>query len=1271
MFRPVIQHPSWYTCTYVCHHCRRSVAAAKKHSQRHRSTSTSTSAERPSADGGKENLYDDWMDNFNDIGAIRQVQRTDANDSAVSSIGPGLAARPRVKAEAYGSGRTPQAPEREEKQSASSPQGYRNHHNNTSGLRSNTAHSKPVNSLLVDKAKSNPLSPRMRAQLHGLVASIRSEKVGRESCSRYNVAGAALQDIHAEDDSASMTRLPNPFERPSSRDASRLVSATRASSQETQGMHRIDTAASSRDEPDTTFLDSLEPVRKRLSPSRSSSFGVCRSLHPLLSKAQQTNERAAWGASVGLSPSNGGADTASYDTLRNADRLSAPDPINPRQSDMKTWGDKSSVDVFSQRFRIPNVPGFSQHPIEQTLQESAQPKLPEHNDGHPTATEQSSTIDASGRPKWEDEPPSKILQAALSSSHITCESGETDVLVQDASKDRDDMSYLEKSGDFPPQSSHHAQEASPSIVLPAGNENGMHYQQAAEESVPASSDCDLDQTGPHTSLPNLDQGRPAGRHASQISEAENDSDYVATSTEAKIWTSTEISNVATSQVQGRKRRQRARTIKLREPRMMHADTLLDRQQNHYSVNAAADRYRSASALGSPEVLASNSDLAANPGYPQKMVSPNQSVISGVDEIQPEVGPVADTDIEHVDARDLQIKPIEVAQPAIPRLAYGLDRVLFNPGVYQLQDPHSRVYNFDAYLQKIMPVADFDFNALKEYKTSSQDSMLSDLAREHGKTYVGSTSSMTSTLSHFHFLLSNFRDLNLNMMSKAFPDNSPSLTRLNRAPTAMFLRWQNGTYAIDADKEFDSGNVLMMLGKSMELLLTRSQSEYERYRKSDPREVSKEDREGPEAYQYTTMGDFLMRSQLDAHDPRLPGTGTFDLKTRAVVSVRMDAEDYVPMTGYEIYTAQGRWNSYEREYYDMIRSTMLKYSLQARMGRMDGIFVAYHNVTRIFGFQYISINEMDRALHGQVDRCLGDQEFKISIDLYNKVLNMASEKFPKTSLRFFFETRPGRADRPASMTIFAEPMEEPEIDRIQASSKERIAEFERTMMGKEATEKAAADTCASKAAHIEPASPTYTNTETAADSSFISHIETSHAATHRPLFCATIVLYNYTKLKTEPETAWQYCEGNRPTDLTTDQEWRVEYILKEPPEEMSESTRWAMYEDMKHRRKEAYWKGKEDGEEETVDSVSAKKEGGDYFKDLLRSMSEKDADVRKKLDQIEEADEKVVFGMSDSGPTISRKLAMRGGVPAAKTASVPDIVGNVESVDEYVQLLYGR
>lgn len=296
----------------------------------------------------------------------------------------------------------------------------------------------------------------------------------------------------------------------------------------------------------------------------------------------------------------------------------------------------------------------------------------------------------------------------------------------------------------------------------------------------------------------------------------------------------------------------------------------------------------------------------------------------------------------------------------------------------------------------MPIQDFNFDALKQYVTSSKDTHLKSLAQEHGKRYIGSTSSTTSVLAHFHYLLSQWRPINSTMLSKSFPNESQNFTELLRSPAAIFLKWQDGSYAIDADKQFDQANVLSLLGKSMEKFLTLRTEDFERYRRTkEEGALPPSDSDAPEAYNYSALGDFLLRSQLDAHDSRLPGTGMFDLKTRAVVSIRMDVRNYEMGLGYQIKDNQGDFESYEREYHDMIRAAFLKYSMQVRMGRMDGIFVAFHNVERIFGFQYMSIEEMDFAIHGQRDLSLGDQEFVMSLDLLNKILNRATEKFPKT------------------------------------------------------------------------------------------------------------------------------------------------------------------------------------------------------------------------------------------------------------------------------------
>lgn len=606
----------------------------------------------------------------------------------------------------------------------------------------------------------------------------------------------------------------------------------------------------------------------------------------------------------------------------------------------------------------------------------------------------------------------------------------------------------------------------------------------------------------------------------------------------------------------------------------------------------------------------------------------------------------------INAKGLQIKALNIEQPPVPGLAYGLDRTLFNPGVTALQDPHSRVYNFDPYLQHIMPVQDFDFNALQQYKTSSEDSALSELAKAHEKKYVGSTSSMTSTLSHFHYLLSGWRELNLDMLSRNFPEEACTFTQINRAPTSIFLRWKNGTYAIDADKEHDSGNILMMLGKSMEKLLTMSKSEYERYRKSDPREVTEEERNAPEAYEYTTMGDFLMRSQLDAYDPRLPGTGMFDIKTRAIASIRMSTSDYKPMLGYEILTHQGKWESFEREYYDMMRSTMLKYMLQARMGRMDGIFLAYHNVQRIFGFQYMPMAEIDRALHGQIDRCLGDQEFKLSLKLLNEVLEEATAKFPGKSLRLHFETKPVPV---TAMYVFAEPMEDEEIDRIQAKGKDKIVEFERKMMG------------------IEPRpdnkSAAAKKDQTPDDAAPIP----LENGTHAPLYAATILVGSIVNGE----------RVERPERLHPKDKWSVEYLLKEMDDPASA---WATYAQCKAKRSKVFSKAimtDDEGGAETLEDAEPNLEMHDEdgslrtfestFLELLRQKAEKGREFRRKMDKLEKEKGKVVYGQSAPGHDKGAEVDTTEQQQQAPAAPTDAATGEraVNSVDEYMAWMYAN
>ncbi|KAK9330395.1 mitochondrial protein Pet127-domain-containing protein [Lipomyces starkeyi] len=333
----------------------------------------------------------------------------------------------------------------------------------------------------------------------------------------------------------------------------------------------------------------------------------------------------------------------------------------------------------------------------------------------------------------------------------------------------------------------------------------------------------------------------------------------------------------------------------------------------------------------------------------------------------------------------------------PVLEHGIDRVLFNPGVHFLQDPRSRVYNFPPEIKHIMSVHEFDYDALPEYQISSRDKALQSIAKEHKCKYYGSTSSLTAMLSQFHYLISKWRPPNGTHISHHH-DETLKFTAAASMAASVFVRYmpETGLYAIDSDKSEDSEIILMWLGRSMELQLVTPLQKYENFRRSKSHLLDPEQKKYREPYHYSKCGDFMLRSQQDCMDPRLPNGGTFDLKTRAVAAVRYDIEHIheVGETGYQLKTLHGKYESFESEYKDMIRASFLKYSLQARIGRMDGILIAYHNIARLFGFQYVPLEELDLCIHGENHKYLAKEEFAASIGILNDFLDRVTAEYPE-------------------------------------------------------------------------------------------------------------------------------------------------------------------------------------------------------------------------------------------------------------------------------------
>jgi hypothetical protein len=355
-------------------------------------------------------------------------------------------------------------------------------------------------------------------------------------------------------------------------------------------------------------------------------------------------------------------------------------------------------------------------------------------------------------------------------------------------------------------------------------------------------------------------------------------------------------------------------------------------------------------------------------------------------------------------KDLAVQPVQTPRDApVARLSHTLPRVLFSPGVHMLRDPRTGVWNFPRELGWIPTPEQFAFDRLPQYVTASEDTELAEMAELPGIEFFGSTSTLTKALSQIYFALSGDKPVDMTYLSRAFEGKRDQFTAGAQLPAALLLRrLPNGRYAVDNNKEYDiDENILSDYGRILEKHLTSDTRDFKRFLKSSPEEgVSQEERTAREAYCYSRGSKLLMRSQLDCQDGRLPGNGTFDIKTRACNAIRHDRANYIANSAADVSQLQGLEDSFEREYYDLTRSGMLKFSLQARIGQMDGIFLAYHNTQRYYGFQYLPLTEIDQRLFGNSE--VAQLMFNVSVAVFERILEEAIKMYPGEDIKLFVQ-----------------------------------------------------------------------------------------------------------------------------------------------------------------------------------------------------------------------------------------------------------------------------
>ncbi|KAG8909942.1 hypothetical protein FRC01_006635 [Tulasnella sp. 417] len=92
-------------------------------------------------------------------------------------------------------------------------------------------------------------------------------------------------------------------------------------------------------------------------------------------------------------------------------------------------------------------------------------------------------------------------------------------------------------------------------------------------------------------------------------------------------------------------------------------------------------------------------------------------------------------------------------------------------------------------------------------------------------------------------------------------------------------------------------------------------------------------------------------------------------------------------------------------YDLVRSAMIKYNFQARIGNMAGIFLAYHNTSKILGFQYLSVEDMDTMLFGS--HLAGNRVFDKGVAILDMLAENIVKDWPRKTIEITFE---GKKDR---------------------------------------------------------------------------------------------------------------------------------------------------------------------------------------------------------------------------------------------------------------------
>lgn len=332
----------------------------------------------------------------------------------------------------------------------------------------------------------------------------------------------------------------------------------------------------------------------------------------------------------------------------------------------------------------------------------------------------------------------------------------------------------------------------------------------------------------------------------------------------------------------------------------------------------------------------------------------------------------------------------------PNLDLDFSNVVNNSGIYPLKSLRKIYKNDELHYYENLPTPDMiEFDNFEKYMKPSEDPNLKKMMKSGNFKFSSSTSGISSTLSHFFYKLTNFKSPHFYNLSDSFKEEPLKFMMYQRKPSMIVLnKNENGQYSINKNSIFESKNeiILLKMGKYMEKLFTCSKEVFEkRYIKKDGKKPESYIDEG-DYFNFVGYDKILLRSQIDcAGKDKFGNDIVFEIKTRAVSPIRYDVYNYFDYLNYELNSLLGKHSSYEREFYDLIRGAFLKYLFQLKIGGMDGAFISYHNTQKIYGFEYISLNDIERRIFGNCN--FSNIIFKASLKMLEETLEYILKDFP--------------------------------------------------------------------------------------------------------------------------------------------------------------------------------------------------------------------------------------------------------------------------------------